>query len=375
MKRSLKHGKAGGVYYTPEYIVSYIVENTVGEKLKDRKPGDFDTKTGGGGKKLNRFNFLTILDPACGSGSFLVNAYDRLLNWHLEYYSQPKNTAKALKERKIYEVKKQKSKTYRLSIAEKQRILLNNIYGVDIDRQAVEVSKLSLLLKLMEDENVESEEELFKHSDIQMLPDLSGNIKCGNSLIGSDFYKEKEASLFPIEERQKINVFDWESKEGFGEIMKAGGFDVVIGNPPWGAEFLNAEKVYLKKNFAAFDSELESYIFFIEKSHTLLAKNGHYGMIIPSNLFTNVRYNQIRIYLLRNVCLSYLLDLGSGVFEKVAADSGVIIYQNKPVKNKYTLSGCKLNVKAFGSKSISENTIGYMKFIQEEFFVKSGLYF
>ena len=142
---------------------------------------------------------------------------------------------------------------------------------------------------------------------------------------------------------------------------------MVIGNPPWGAEFLNTEKAYLKKSFVAFDSELESYIFFIEKSHTLLGQNGHYGMIIPSNLFTNVRYNLIRKYLLENVCLSYLLDLGSGVFEKVAADSGIIIYKNKPVKNKYTLSGCKLNIKTFGLKSISENTIIYRKFIQEEF--------
>ena len=207
--------KAGGVYYTPEYIVSYIVENTLGQLLKKKQASEVEK--------------IRVLDPACGSGSFLVNAYDLLLHWHLEYYSQPKNSAKALKERRIYEAQEEAAKSYRLSIAEKQRILLNNIYGVDIDRQAVEVSKLSLLLKLMEDEDVESEEELFKHSDIQMLPDLSGNVKCGNSLIGSDFYKEKEASLFPIEERFKINVFDWDGPDGFPEIMRAGGFDV-FGN-------------------------------------------------------------------------------------------------------------------------------------------------
>lgn len=166
--------KAGGVYYTPQYIVNYIVENTVGEKAKDKKPEQIEK--------------IKILDPACGSGSFLVGAFNYLLDYHLQYYTNEKNIGKALKEGKIYQIAEN---TYRLSIQEKQKILLKNIYGVDIDSQAVEVTKLSLLLKLMENESVESEGELFKHSDFKFLPDLSSNIKCGNSLIGSNFYNDK----------------------------------------------------------------------------------------------------------------------------------------------------------------------------------------
>ena len=311
--------KAGGVYYTPQYIVDYIVENTVGEKLKDQKWNGVQPK-----------QTLTILDPACGSGSFLVNAYEKLLNWHLEYYSQAGNTALALKEGKIYEVKsmseekKQTSKTYRLSIVEKQRILLNSIYGVDLDRQAVEVSKLSLLLKLMEDENVESEEELFKHSDLQMLPDLSGNIKCGNSLIGRDFYKGEE-SLFPIEERQKVNVFDWEGDDGFPEIMKAGGFDCVIGNPPWGAELSDYTK-YLQQNYACKTRDSAAYFIevFIKQSALLV------GLIVPKTISYYSAWSSIREIIKNECSIQKVLDCGI-CFSEVNLEAVTMILKKSKV--------------------------------------------
>ncbi|MCI0470834.1 MAG: N-6 DNA methylase, partial [Candidatus Aminicenantes bacterium] len=167
--------KAGGVYYTPRYIVDYIVAHTVGEKI--------------GGKTPEEIAPLKILDPACGSGSFLLGAYQVLLDYHLKYYSgvsipgDAPETAKqrailsrAIKENRVYQIG---GNEYQLTIEEKQRILLNNIYGVDIDRQAVEVTRLSLLLKLLEGESWESAGKLFKYSDMKLLPDLSGNIKCG----------------------------------------------------------------------------------------------------------------------------------------------------------------------------------------------------
>ena len=335
--------KAGGVYYTPQYIVDYIVENTVGEKLKDQKWNGVQTK-----------QTLTILDPACGSGSFLVNAYEKLLNWHLEYYSQAGNTALALKEGKIYEVKsmseekKQTSKTYRLSIVEKQRILLNSIYGVDLDRQAVEVSKLSLLLKLMEDENVESEEELFKHSDLQMLPDLSGNIKCGNSLIGCDFYKGEE-SLFPIKERQKVNVFDWEGDDGFPEIMKAGGFDCVIGNPPYVSYYSrhseytqeDEEKIsYYKKNYdftkyPKAGTRFNTVMFFIEKCIHVLKRNGLMSQIVDMNLDMDA-FTGIRQFMLKNVHIREILK-GLKAFEGVNSGQIIFIVKKEKIANKEIL--------------------------------------
>lgn len=193
--------KSGGVYYTPRFIVNYIVENTVGEKIRGKNPEEISK--------------IKICDPACGSGSFLVDAYQYLLNYHLAYYTDEKNIKKALKEGKIYQIGEN---SYKLTIEEKQRILVNNIYGVDIDPQAVEVAKFSLYLKLLENENKEAEGYLFKHTDLKLLPSLEDNIKCGNSLIGSDFYKDKDVSLFDKNEMRKINAFDWEKE--FPNVFK-----------------------------------------------------------------------------------------------------------------------------------------------------------
>ncbi|MEA1987326.1 MAG: N-6 DNA methylase, partial [Candidatus Marinimicrobia bacterium] len=117
--------KAGGVYYTPQYIVEYIVKNTVGEKIKNKSPNEIDK--------------IKNLDPACGSGSFLVGTYQFLLDNRLKYYTKKSNIKSAMKDAKIYQVDEE---TFRLSIKEKKSILLNNIFGVDIDKQAVEVTKL-----------------------------------------------------------------------------------------------------------------------------------------------------------------------------------------------------------------------------------------
>ena len=205
--------KAGGVYYTPTYIVDYIVENTVGKLLEGKTPEQAEK--------------LRILDPACGSGSFLVGAYQYLLDWHLQVYrdhpERYRNRHRDTADGMI------------LTTAEKRRILLNNIYGVDLDQNAVEVSKLSLLLKMLEHENdATGRQTLMFAAGGRILPDLSDNIKWGNSLIGSDFYSGRQMEIFSDEELFKVKPFDWDSKTtGFGEIMAAGGFDAVIGNPPY----------------------------------------------------------------------------------------------------------------------------------------------
>ncbi|MCX7999795.1 MAG: N-6 DNA methylase, partial [Leptospiraceae bacterium] len=230
IEEKLEVRKAGGVYYTPSYIVQYIVENTVGEKIQNQTP--------------DAISKLKICDPACGSGSFLVGAYEYLLNYHLNYYTQAPNVKKALKDGKIFQVSEN---TYKLTIEEKQRILVNNIFGVDIDPQAVEVTKLSLYLKLLENEGKEWEGFLFKHSDFKLLPNLDKNIQCGNSLIKEDFYYHKDMSLFGMEEMRKINAFDWEKK--FSSIFQEGGFDVVIGNPPYEADLSELERKYLENRF------------------------------------------------------------------------------------------------------------------------------
>ena len=180
--------KAGGVYYTPQYIVEYIVINTVGKLCK--------------GKTIKQISKLRIIDPACGSGSFLLGAYSYLLQHHLDYYTS-KTNSKRYKEQ-IYHGK---NGEWNLTIKEKKRILLNNIFGIDIDRQAVEVTKLSLLLKVLEGESRDVFEKQQKLWRERALPDLGNNIKCGNSLISSDFYNGGiQITLSGEEEIYRINA-------------------------------------------------------------------------------------------------------------------------------------------------------------------------
>ncbi|MEX2137981.1 MAG: N-6 DNA methylase [Pirellulales bacterium] len=261
--------KAGGVYYTPAYIVDYIVKETVGKLVEGKKP-----------KQVEK---LRILDPACGSGSFLLGAYTFLLNWHRDWYVED-GRAKHTKE--VYQGR---GGQWYLATAEKKRILLNNIYGVDIDSQAVEVTKLSLLLKVLEGETGETlQRQLRLDIRHRALPDLGNNIKCGNSLIGPDFYKDRQMSLLDEEEQYRINAFDWRTE--FPEIFKGkdGGFDVVIGNPPyvnaWGltdTSPLIRDYVNRSNSYVTADRHWDLYILFLEKSIRLAREAGRVSFIIP----------------------------------------------------------------------------------------------
>ncbi|MDD2774218.1 MAG: TaqI-like C-terminal specificity domain-containing protein [Elusimicrobiales bacterium] len=306
--------KAGGVYYTPEYIVDYIVRHTVGEKIKGLAPHQIEK--------------LKVLDPACGSGSFLIVAYQCLLDYHLDYYTQPENLKKALKEERIARLVKG---GFRLTIPEKQRILKNNIFGVDIDAQAVEVAKFSLLLKLMETENKESTGELFPIShaegkkDAKILPDLSANIKCGNSLIGKDFLQQQE-SLFELENEalRKVNPFDW--SEAFPEIMQSGGFDAVIGNPPYGYMISDGEQRYFANSYKWQDYQKDLYLLFLERYQSLLKKQGLLGIIISNTWLQSVKLRKIREYLAANYTWLKILHLPEKVFSAVV-DTHVLIFK------------------------------------------------
>ncbi|WP_078130218.1 Eco57I restriction-modification methylase domain-containing protein [Leptospira alexanderi] len=322
--------KAGGVYYTPQYIVHYIVKNTIGEKVKD----------------VDLYNHpkLTVLDPACGSGSFLVGAYSFLLDKYLENFTDKKHLDKSLKNGLVYQVSQN---TYRLSIEVKQNILLHHIFGVDIDGQAVEVTKLSLLLKLMEDENSESADRLFKHSDIKLLPDLHKNIKCGNSLIGSDFYEEKDLSLFGKIELRKVNTFDWEKE--FADVFNDGGFDCVIGNPPYvrqetlGEEF----KLYAKDHFkATFAGTADLYIYFIEKGLSLLKKDGFYSIIV-ANKWMRANYGEALRKFLKSKRIFEIIDFGDlPVFKSATTYPCIIKLNNDKPQNIKVVQVKDLN---FGS--------------------------
>jgi type I restriction-modification system DNA methylase subunit len=272
--------KAGGVYYTPVYIVEYIVKNTVGKLLTPLPLGEGRVRE----ITPKEASDLKIVDPACGSGSFLLGAYQYLLNWHLDWYVQ-NDPEKHLKNKVLLT---QDNKTYRLSMNEKKRILLNNIHGVDVDPQAVEVTKLSLLLKVVEDPG-----QLKMFEEGHILPDLGNNIQCGNSLIGMDYFEGQ--LMTDLAEVARINPFGWEN--AFPAVFKRGGFDAVIGNPPYiriqaMQEWASEQVAFYKKAYkAAGKGNYDIYVVFVEKGLSLLNAKGRLGFILPHKFF-NAQYGE-----------------------------------------------------------------------------------
>ncbi len=313
--------KAGGVYYTPTYIVDYIVKNTVGKLLEGKTP--------------RRVSRLKILDPACGSGSFLIGAYQYLLDWHLDWYM--KNDPEKWARRKSPAIYQVKSGQWRLTTTKRKEILLNNIYGVDIDPQAVEVTKLSLLLKVLEGETNETINRQLKFFHERALPDLGNNIKCGNSLIGPDFYDNQQISLLDEEERYRINVFDWETE--FPEIMKKGGFDAVIGNPPYvRQEMLSKLKNYFHQHYQVYHGTADLYVYFIERGVTLLKAGGKFGYIV-ANKWLRANYGQPLRRWLKQQRIEKIIDFGDQpVFQKASTYPCILFLSRDGARSKFSVA-------------------------------------
>lgn len=506
--------KAGGVYYTPQYIVDYIVKNTVGKLTNSPLEG------GAGGVTPDEISKLKIVDPACGSGSFLIGAYQYLLDWHKDYYNQLKSSLergqknvrneiipyqanlkararelrkkstlsevvlwKAIQKKQLgvqfhrqvpidyfivdfycHELKlaieidggihdheenlfkdeqrqnkledlgvkflrfrdnevmndldgvlgeiknaidtpqppsrgenieeapsrgeniegvpsgrpsrgnstepntEQKSnqpivhtqlrspspfeggqgdvkiprdiKKYlkdkltpegNLTAAEKKRILLNNIYGVDIDVNAVEVTKLSLLLKCMEGETQASIEHQMQMFHERVLPSLEDNIKCGNSLIDVDYYD----SQLDFGEEKKIKPFNWQKafptvfsspfEGGKGDV----GFDVVIGNPPYvviEGEFRDENILrYFKRKYKSASYKIDLYHLFIEKGIKIINHSGKLGFITPSNYLSNNGLVGLRETILTDTTIEILNNITGKVFSGASVDTVLTI--------------------------------------------------
>jgi len=291
--------KAGGVYYTPTYIVDYIVANTLGRLLNGDDPKQPKPIP------VSQTAKLKVSDPACGSGSFLIVAYQYLLDWHRDQYTLVDTETNELDEGKIKrhaggknpKLYQAKSGHWKLTTPERKRILLNNIYGVDIDSQAVEVTKLSLLLKVLEGETQQQLQRDFLSERQRILPDLGQNIQCGNSLIGSDFYENEQMNLLDDETKFRINVFDWQT--AFPEVFKQGGFDCVVGNPPYGAgrvwtDDLKKQRDYFASNYSEFTDQYDLYGLFIERAINLLSIDGQFGYITPNSWLNNEHYRPLR---------------------------------------------------------------------------------
>ena len=286
-KESKGKRKEMGIYYTPTYIVDYIARNTVGEYIK--------------GKSFASILKVKILDPACGSGSFLIKAFDVLVE----------ESKKALGRELNYE--------------QKTDLMLNCIHGVDLDERAVDICKLNLSLKLAERG--------------KKLPELRNNIKCGNSLID-----DKEIA--------GDKAFKWE--EQFKEIMQNGGFDVVIGNPPYGADFSEIESEFLLNYYKANQGELESFKLFFEKGVKIIKENGVLGFIVPNTWLYISRSSAIREFILTKTKLIDIVELAKYIFED-APDMvpAIIIFEKETNFNNIEKNECK--VKAIPLKGKKED--------------------
>lgn len=289
--------KSQGIYYTPKYIVEFIVKETLGEVLKKTKP-----------KEISK---IKVLDPACGSGSFLIAAYDKILET----------------------LTKQNPQT---SLFAKFDILKDNIFGVDLDTQAVEIAQLNLLLKVL--------------SQKTKLPALQHNISSGNSLVSGN--AEKLEKYFGEKWReQKPFIFEEEFKNAFEQ----GGFDVIIGNPPYvvlGSDhpFLD----YFKQNYVvSHGGKVNLYKLFLERALQLLKTDGYLGFICPSNYLSSRDSEELRKLLLENTLVDIIEYVESDrVFTGVTqALTTIIVKKQKPRKN----SSVSLQTSKFGKQKILQS--------------------
>ena len=275
VKESHARRKEEGIYYTPTYIVDYIVKNTLGELLKEKK-ADVEK--------------IRVLDPACGSGSFLIKAFD-ILN---EHYS---------KHDRDYAQSQIDTTGQGTTFTRKVKILQDNIFGVDLDKQAVEITRLNLLLKIAEKR--------------QRLPLLRQNIKCGNSLIDD----EKVVG---------DKFFKWEKE--FRKIIDEGGFNVVIGNPPYIRTHLlpEKEKRYYDNNFESAFKQYDIYVLFMEKGIDLLKNGGRFGFIVSNKFATSDYGLKLREKILNECAIESIVDVSSlPVFKDASIYPYVIILRKE----------------------------------------------
>lgn len=316
--------KKDGVFYTPKYITKYIVENTVGKLCEEKKTElgiaeeDYSTDKKRQQKtklallqKLEDYRTwlhqITIVDPACGSGAFLNEALNFLIDEH-KYIDELE------------------AKLTGSSIAfayHSESILENNLFGVDLNEESVEIAKLSLWLRTAEPN--------------RKLNDLSNNIKCGNSLIDDAEIAGDKA-------------FNWEKE--FPQIFAKGGFDVVIGNPPYvlcQPSNTNEETLNFYKSFEVASYKIDLFHLFFERGTNILRDGGKLGFITPNTYLSNKYIQKLRNFILKNTFIEEVINYNESVFVDAGVDVATLILTKDKSKNE--------NIKIYNSER------GELKFI------------
>jgi hypothetical protein len=292
--------KKEGIFYTPEYITDYVCRNTIIPYLS--KSGKSNTIEGliseywgSAIQELDqKVKNIKIVDPACGSGAFLSKGADVLLEIHQSIHEE------------LYKDEKSTLIPYFDPIDRRREILLNNIFGVDLNEESVEITKLSLFLKVCQKD--------------KKLPALDANIKCGNSLIDDPLYTDKP----------------FYCEKEFKEIFKEGGFDVVIGNPPYVQHRkLKSYSPAFKTKYQTYTGTSDLYVYFYEMGIKLMKESGILAYI-SSNKFIKTRYGLKLRKFLSNYCIKQIIDFTeSHVFSVLVASCILII--SKKTSNKFIL--------------------------------------
>ncbi|MFM9912227.1 MAG: Eco57I restriction-modification methylase domain-containing protein [Methylophilaceae bacterium] len=287
--------KAGGVFYTPDYIVAYMVEQSLGQQVNGKKPDDILK--------------LRVIDTACGSGSFLIGVFAYLVHELTVYWRKQAKPPKDTVEMRDGEA--------HLTLQYKRQILINCIYGVDIDPQAVEVAQLSLYLKLLEEETTGS---AHQHKQLEigvtLLPSLSRNIVMGNSLVTLE---DEGGDLFSMEKLHELKSLDF--KAAFPQVFRTGGFDLVIGNPPYIKEYTNREAFNHVRNSPYYQGKMDIwYLFACRGLDWLKPDSGMLALIATNNWVTNAGAKRLREKITRDARIEQLIDFGD---YKVFRDAGI----------------------------------------------------
>jgi hypothetical protein len=270
--------KKEGVFYTPDFVTKFLIDDVVGRYLEENQ---------------DKLESIKILDPACGSGAFLNQAHTFLMN---EYKVR-------FEERLVAQTKKRQLDISDVDLAVTNKsILLNNLYGVDLNPESVEITKLSLWLKTAR--------------ATEPLQNLDKNIKCGNSIVDDPEFAGERA-------------FKW--KEEFQDIIATGGFDVIIGNPPYvRQEFIKNIKPYLEKTYKVYTGVSDLYVYFFEKALSLLKENGYFAFIVSSKFLRADYGKKLTQYLQQNFTILELIDFGDlQIFEGATTYPCIITIQNK----------------------------------------------
>ena len=327
--------KKDGIFYTPKYITKYIVENSIKNWLDDKRKelgedklpelseADFEIKYSSkkSDERIYSKNYkkhiefwtkyreavknIKIVDPACGSGAFLITAFEYLLNYN-NYLND-----------KIFDL----TGTKDLFSDTTKEILQNNIFGVDLNKESVEITKLSLWLKTA-DKN-------------KTLATLENNIKCGNSLIDDAEIAGEMA-------------FDWEKE--FPKVFKNGGFDVVVGNPPYVlCQPSNTEEKILKfyNSFEVANYKIDLYHLFFEKGIKILNPKGYLGFITPNTYLTNKYTVNLRKLILEKTSINTIIKYNEIVFAEAGVDVVTILLSNFKIKNN------KINILSSKNKTLT----------------------